>query len=104
MDVYLLGKLTRPAWIEIDLDNLIHNYKEIRKTLKEETKFVEAASKIGQISAAVQCMFTKVLPRIYIKNNEIINIAEDYSAIDEHIKDRPISMAIIRSEFYEENI
>ncbi|WP_353095390.1 hypothetical protein [Tissierella praeacuta] len=82
MDVYLLGKLTRPVWIEIDLDNLVHNYKEIRKTLKEETELMAAASKICQISAVVQYMFTKELPRIYIKNNEIINIAKDYSVID----------------------
>lgn len=46
MAVYLLEKLTRSSWMEIDLDYLAHNYKEIRKTLKEETELMAAASKI----------------------------------------------------------
>lgn len=33
-----LKNLTRATWMEIDLDNLIYNYNEIRKTVHEETE------------------------------------------------------------------
>ncbi len=29
--------LTRPTWMEIDLDNLVHNYSEIKSKLKDDT-------------------------------------------------------------------
>lgn len=35
-----MEKLTRPTWMEIDLDNLIHNYREIRKTINKETEIM----------------------------------------------------------------
>jgi alanine racemase len=30
-------KITRPVWIEINLDNLSHNIKEIKRVLKKDT-------------------------------------------------------------------
>lgn len=32
-----MKNLTRPTWLEIDLDNLAHNYHEIKSKLKDET-------------------------------------------------------------------
>lgn len=32
-----MNNLTRPTWLEINLDNLIHNYHEIKSKLKEDT-------------------------------------------------------------------
>lgn len=32
-----MESLTRPTWVEIDLDNLVHNYHEIRDKLKSHT-------------------------------------------------------------------
>lgn len=46
------------------------------KSLDKEITIEEVASKSGQIPAAVQCMFNKRLPRIYIKNKEIINVTD----------------------------
>ncbi|OZV11233.1 alanine racemase [Tissierella sp. P1] len=46
------------------------------KSLDKEITIEEVANKSGQIPAAVQCMFNKRLPRIYIKNKEIINVTD----------------------------
>lgn len=35
-----MKNLTRPTWMEIDLDNLIYNYKQIKKTIGEETEIM----------------------------------------------------------------
>ncbi|MFW6022428.1 MAG: alanine racemase [Halanaerobiaceae bacterium] len=35
-----MAKITRPVWAEINLDNLIYNYRKIKVLLKEETKIM----------------------------------------------------------------
>ncbi|MCQ4925630.1 alanine racemase [Tissierella carlieri] len=53
-----MEKLTRPAWMEIDLDNLIHNYKEIRSILKEKTELMAVVKADAYEHGAVQIVRT----------------------------------------------
>ncbi|WP_406243437.1 alanine racemase [Tissierella carlieri] len=53
-----MEKLTRPAWMEIDLDNLIHNHKEIRSILKEKTELMAVVKADAYEHGAVQIVRT----------------------------------------------
>ncbi|MBU5313027.1 alanine racemase [Tissierella carlieri] len=53
-----MEKLTRPAWMEIDLDNLIHNYKEIRSILKEKTELMAVVKADAYEHGAIQIVRT----------------------------------------------
>ena len=46
------------------------------KSINREITIEEVADKINQIPAALLCMFTKRLPRVYIKNNKIVNVVD----------------------------
>lgn len=53
-----MEKLTRPAWLEIDLDNLIHNYKEIKGILKDGTEMMAVVKADAYEHGAIQIVKT----------------------------------------------
>lgn len=53
-----MKKLTRPTWMEINLDNLIYNYREIRKIVNEETEIMSIVKADAYEHGAIQVVKT----------------------------------------------
>lgn len=53
-----MKKLTRPTWMEINLDNLIYNYREIRKIVNEETEIMSIVKADAYEHGAIQVVNT----------------------------------------------
>lgn len=69
-----MEKLTRPAWLEIDLDNLIHNYKEIKGILKEKTELMAVVKADAYEHGAIQIV--KTLMEEGVKRFSVAHLSE----------------------------
>ncbi len=67
-------KITRPVWMEIDLDKLIYNYKEIRKLVKEDTEIMAVLKADGYQHGAIQ--IAKTLIENGVKKFAVASLSE----------------------------
>lgn len=100
MGVALLEKLTRPAWMEIDLDNLTNNYKEIRRILKDTTKVIAVVKADAYEHGAVQIV--RSLMEEGVKRFAVANLSEALH-IRKYVKDAEILVMGYTPEYLGEN-
>lgn len=100
MEVSLLEQLTRAAWMEINLDNLIHNYREIRKILKEETELMAVVKADAYEHGAVQIV--KALMEEGVKRFSVAHLSEALH-IRKYVKDAEILIMGYTPEYLAEN-
>lgn len=69
-----MKSLTRPAWMEINLDNLIHNYKEIRGILNNTTELMAVVKADAYEHGAIEVV--KTLIEQGVKRFGVANLSE----------------------------
>jgi len=77
----------RPAWVEVYLDNCVHNFKEVRKKIKKETKVCTVVKADGYKLGAIQ------VSKAYIKNGAdmlAVAVLDEGMELREEIKEFPI--------------
>lgn len=77
----------RPAWVEVYLDNCVHNFREVKKRIKKETKICTVVKADGYKLGAIQ------VSKAYIeKGTDMLAVAvlDEGMEIREEIKEFPI--------------
>ncbi len=77
----------RPAWVEVYLDNCVHNFKEVRKRINKETKVCTVVKADGYKLGAIQ------VSEAYIKNGTdmlAVAVLDEGMELREEIKEFPI--------------
>ena len=77
----------RPAWVEVYLENCIHNFKEVNKRIKEETKVCTVVKADGYKLGSIQ------VSKAYIENGTdmlAVALINEGTEIRKEIRDFPI--------------
>lgn len=79
-------KITRPVWMEIDLDKLSYNYREIRKIVKKDTEIMAVLKADGYQHGAAQVANTLIengVKKFAVANlSEAIHLRKKFTNID----------------------
>jgi alanine racemase len=77
----------RPSWVEVYLDNCVHNFKEVKKRVNKKTKVCTVVKADGYKLGAIQ------VSKVYIENGTdmlAVAVIDEGMEIREEIKEFPI--------------